>query len=94
MRTVIFYPAEMAGRQRELIMIVCVCNGVSDRDVKAAIKNGMTSVEALSANLGVASGCGCCRETCADMIAEHACSGSCASFLGAFPVFTLTPIAA
>ena len=51
-------------------MIVCVCNGVSDRDVKAAIKNGMSSVEELSANLGVANGCGCCRETCADMIAE------------------------
>jgi bacterioferritin-associated ferredoxin len=76
-------------------MIVCVCNGISDRDVKTAIKNGMSSVEQLSANLGVANGCGCCRETCSDMIAEHACSGGgCSSILGAFPVFALTPVAA
>lgn len=76
-------------------MIVCVCNGISDRDVKAAIKNGMTSVEQLSASLGVASGCGCCRETCSDMIAEHTCaSGGCSSILSVFPVFTLTPVAA
>lgn len=75
-------------------MIVCVCNGVSDRDVKAAIKNGVSSVEELSANLGVASGCGCCRETCADMLAEARCAGSCASMIPSFPIFALTPIAA
>ncbi len=74
-------------------MIVCVCNGVSDRDVKTAIRNGANSVEALSASLGVASGCGCCRETCADMIAEAHCPGSCAS-LHMHPVFHLMPVAA
>lgn len=54
-------------------MIVCVCHGVSDRHIKAAIRDGATTVEALGAELGVATGCGCCREACGDLIAEHAC---------------------
>lgn len=75
-------------------MIVCVCHGVSDRTIKAAIKNGASSVEDLSASLGVGTCCGCCRETAADMLAEAACSGGgCASMRNSFPVFTLTPIA-
>lgn len=76
-------------------MIVCVCHGVSDRTIKAAIKNGASSVEDLGASLGVGTCCGCCRETAADMLAEAACSGGgCSSILSAFPVFTLTPVAA
>ena len=76
-------------------MIVCVCHGVSDREIKTAIKNGAASVADLSANLGVATCCGCCRETCEDMVAEAACSGGgCGSILNAFPVFNLTPVAA
>lgn len=75
-------------------MIVCVCNGISDRDVKTAIKNGASSVEDLGASLGVGTCCGCCRETCADMIAEARCAGSCSAMLPNFPVFALTPVAA
>ncbi|MDE2599496.1 MAG: (2Fe-2S)-binding protein [Rhodocyclaceae bacterium] len=76
-------------------MIVCVCHGVSDREIKTAIKNGASSVADLSASLGVGTCCGCCRETCADMVAEHACSGGgCSSILKAFPAFAPTPVAA
>lgn len=75
-------------------MIVCVCNGISDRDVKTAIKNGASSVEDLGASLGVGTCCGCCRETCADMIAEAQCAGSCGTLRPNFPVFALTPVAA
>jgi bacterioferritin-associated ferredoxin len=79
----------------EIRMIVCVCHGVSDRTIKAAIKNGASSVEDLSANLGVGTCCGCCRETCSDMLAEAACSGGgCGSIMNAFPVFTLMPATA
>jgi bacterioferritin-associated ferredoxin len=74
-------------------MIVCVCHGVSDREIKTAIKNGAASVADLSASLGVGTCCGCCRETCEDMVAEAACSG-CTSIMGAFPTFALTPVAA
>ncbi|HTJ97603.1 MAG TPA: (2Fe-2S)-binding protein [Rhodocyclaceae bacterium] len=81
-------------------MIVCVCNGVNDRQVKAAIRNGATNMEALSATTGVASGCGCCRETCAELLSEAGCASSCVSmFQSALhmeqrPVFNLMPVAA
>lgn len=75
-------------------MIVCVCHGVNDRDIRTAIKNGASSVEDLGASLGVGTCCGCCRETCNDMLAEAACSVGCGSMLSTFPVFTLNPVAA
>ncbi|HTH94378.1 MAG TPA: (2Fe-2S)-binding protein [Rhodocyclaceae bacterium] len=75
-------------------MIVCVCHGVSDREIKTAIKNGVNSVEALGASLGVGGTCGACRGMCGEMIEEHGCDNSCATFRSAFPVFDLTPVAA
>ena len=75
-------------------MIVCVCHGVSDREIKTAIKNGASSVADLSASLGVGTCCGCCRETCEDMVAEAACSGRTSIAGVSFPTFALTPVAA
>ncbi|MFA9441221.1 bacterioferritin-associated ferredoxin [Uliginosibacterium sp. sgz301328] len=55
-------------------MIVCLCKGVSDHRIRNAIHNGSQSVDELTLELGVCSGCGCCRETCEDLISE--CSGT------------------
>ncbi|HZP85446.1 MAG TPA: (2Fe-2S)-binding protein [Burkholderiales bacterium] len=41
-------------------MFVCVCNGVTERQVRQAIELGATSVAELTACLGVAAGCGTC----------------------------------
>jgi bacterioferritin-associated ferredoxin len=41
-------------------MFVCVCNGITDRQIEAAIDAGATSLEDLTTALGVASGCGTC----------------------------------
>ena len=41
-------------------MIVCVCKAVSDRQIKAAVKEGATCVRDLSRDLGVGSCCGKC----------------------------------
>jgi bacterioferritin-associated ferredoxin len=41
-------------------MYVCVCNAISDRQIKAAIDDGATSVAKLRKTLGVASQCGKC----------------------------------
>jgi bacterioferritin-associated ferredoxin len=49
-------------------MFVCVCNGITERQVHAAIEEGASSVDDLSARLGVASCCGCCAEFAADLI--------------------------
>lgn len=70
-------------------MIVCVCHGINDRQIKAAIRDGATTVDALGAELGAGTCCGCCREACGDLIAEHACSVGCQSM--PHPVFALMP---
>lgn len=41
-------------------MIVCVCNGITHRQIEEAIDCGVTSLEELAATLGVAAGCGTC----------------------------------
>ncbi|MFT7227970.1 MAG: bacterioferritin-associated ferredoxin [Methylophilaceae bacterium] len=41
-------------------MYVCVCNGVTERQVYKAIDAGATTVKALSRQLGVGTQCGTC----------------------------------
>ena len=56
-------------------MIVCVCNGVSERDVRAAIDAGCASIEELSQRTGCGTTCGCCREMARDLLAEGPTNG-------------------
>lgn len=42
-------------------MYVCLCRAVTDRDVEQAMGCGHTTLPALQATLGVATGCGRCR---------------------------------
>jgi bacterioferritin-associated ferredoxin len=41
-------------------MIVCICKAVSDRHIKAAVKNGASSMRDLTRDLGVGTCCGKC----------------------------------
>jgi bacterioferritin-associated ferredoxin len=41
-------------------MIVCVCKAVSDRHIRAAVKDGATSLRDLTRDLGVGTCCGKC----------------------------------
>ena len=43
-------------------MYVCVCNAVPERAVHQAMAEGVSTIGALRAQLGVATGCGCCGE--------------------------------
>jgi bacterioferritin-associated ferredoxin len=59
-------------------MYVCVCNAVSDRQVRAAVAGGARSLEDLSLALGVGAGCGCCRDAAQEYIqAAGHCGGDC-----------------
>jgi len=51
-------------------MFVCICNGITERQIRAAIEEGACSVHELAARLGVAAGCGCCAEFAASLISE------------------------
>lgn len=42
-------------------MIVCICNNVSDRKIRQAVEEGMTSMSQLRDNLEVGTCCGKCN---------------------------------
>lgn len=53
-------------------MYVCVCNGITDRQIRAAAARGVTSLQELQNELGVASQCGNCAEHALSMLVEAA----------------------
>ena len=52
-------------------MYVCICNAITDKDIRRAASRGATTVMDLTNELGVAAGCGSCRETAAEILSEH-----------------------
>jgi bacterioferritin-associated ferredoxin len=59
-------------------MYVCICAAVSDRQLASAVAAGADSLEKLGIELGLGTGCGCCRETAQRMLDSRACDGNCA----------------
>lgn len=53
-------------------MYVCLCRAVTSSQVREAIHAGASDVDALADELGVGTGCGCCREFAQMLIDEHA----------------------
>jgi bacterioferritin-associated ferredoxin len=51
-------------------MIVCLCEGVSDRKVRRAIERGARSIDDVTAACRAGAGCGGCHRTIADMLDE------------------------
>ena len=52
-------------------MYVCVCNQVTDGQIRRAAEAGVTSMESLQASLKVATCCGRCRD-CASRVLRDA----------------------
>lgn len=44
-------------------MFICICNAITERQVKTAVAEGAQTLSDLQGQLGVASCCGCCAET-------------------------------
>lgn len=51
-------------------MYVCLCNAVTERQVRECAEGGACSLDELAASLGVGAGCGRCRECAAQVLAE------------------------
>ena len=49
-------------------MYVCICNGVTDRQILEAVANGCRSVAELTMRTGAGANCGTCLETAAAML--------------------------
>jgi bacterioferritin-associated ferredoxin len=54
-------------------MYVCICKGVTERQIEAEIRNGATSMRDLSQRLGVATRCGACGRCARAMLMEQRC---------------------
>lgn len=52
-------------------MFVCICNAITDKQIRAAAEDGATDLWGLQARLGVAAGCGSCKETASEILAEY-----------------------
>ena len=52
-------------------MIVCVCNNISDREIRLAIDLGLSTMAELRRDLGIATCCGKCHTCAKGVLREH-----------------------
>lgn len=51
-----------------ILMYICICNAITDRQIKAAVANGATTLGDLQFELGVATECGTCMESAMQLL--------------------------
>ena len=51
-------------------MYVCICNGVTDRDIRQAAEAGCRSLAELTMRTGCGATCGTCLDTAAQLLEE------------------------
>jgi len=51
-------------------MYVCICNGVTDRAIRDAARNGAHTLAELSAATGCSTTCGCCGDMAMQLLDE------------------------
>jgi bacterioferritin-associated ferredoxin len=56
---------------------ICICNAVSERDIRVAAARGARTVDALTFELGLGAGCGSCRDGAREILDE--CARSCSA---------------
>jgi len=51
-------------------MYVCICNAVTDSDIRNAVEDGVRNMKQLGQATGCSSTCGCCRETAIEVLQQ------------------------
>ncbi len=54
-------------------MYVCICNAITDKQIRKAAEAGAENLWDLRRELGVASGCGSCKEMASEILRESRC---------------------
>ncbi|MEM7193681.1 MAG: (2Fe-2S)-binding protein [Pseudomonadota bacterium] len=49
-------------------MYVCICSGVTDRQIVQAARQGVSTLDGLRTTLGVAAQCGTCAQTACEIL--------------------------
>jgi bacterioferritin-associated ferredoxin len=60
----------LVRKTQALPMIVCVCNAVSDREIRDSVRLGACSFEDVQRGLGVSTCCGRCRDCASGIVAD------------------------
>ena len=53
-------------------MYVCICNGITDKQIRSAVAGGANSLQSLRDELGVASQCGSCTDHAMSLLQDNA----------------------
>ena len=51
-------------------MYICICNGITEREIRACAEEGARSVRDLEKCLGVGAGCGQCKKAAKELLNE------------------------
>lgn len=51
-------------------MYICLCNGITDHEIRQCAQSGVCSLHELECTLGVGVSCGRCREAAGEILAE------------------------
>ncbi len=51
-------------------MYVCICNAITDKQIRQAARSGARNVGDLQLRLGVATGCGSCEDVATEILRE------------------------
>lgn len=52
-------------------MYVCICNGVTDADIRRIAADGCRDLHELTMRSGCGASCGSCRDLAAEILADH-----------------------
>jgi bacterioferritin-associated ferredoxin len=52
-------------------MYVCICNAVTEKQIRKAVESGVHDLWGLQRELGVAVGCGSCKEMASEILSEN-----------------------
>jgi bacterioferritin-associated ferredoxin len=52
-------------------MYVCICHGVTEKDIQKAAKRGANNIHDLKSMTGCGTGCGSCVELAAEVLQAH-----------------------
>ena len=74
MTIVLVFDEMVSGHFRPVLPIapvyVCICNGVTDHQIREAADNGCSSVAELTMRTGCGSNCGSCLEMAGELLAR------------------------
>jgi len=51
-------------------VLICVCNGISDRDIDSVLQDGAASFKEVRSTLGLGSNCGQCTAFAKEIVGE------------------------